>query len=356
MSILDTFKETITQRPSNLKKPHFYKADSDAEQQLQKLKDFYEIAPSHVKPDVERDINMLSYGIAGEKNVAFELSNSFLPIIVLHDLSLEYEDLTAQIDYLIITPKVVLVVECKNLVGNIEVNNKGDFIRTVKYGRKYHKEGIYSPITQNRRHLDMIKAVRKRSKGNFLTQAIFEKYFDDNYKSVVVLANPKTIINLKYAKKEVKDQIIRADQLIEHLKNLMNKSKNETSPEKHMYDMADFFLRMHKPKEVDYLRKYGVDTATPEKAEEQTPKEKELPVQPVNIEETPVYKALKKYRYETSKQENIKAYYIYNNAQMEELISVDPTSVAELNKISGFGEAKCQKYGAEILRILKEHQ
>ncbi len=84
------------------------------------------------------------------------------------DLHYEFEGLTAQIDYLIITRKRIFVVECKNLFGNIEINNSGDFIRTMEFNRKYKKEGIYSPITQNKRHLDLLKQIRRESKGNRL--------------------------------------------------------------------------------------------------------------------------------------------------------------------------------------------
>lgn len=139
MSIINSMLDTLAIKSNSLKKPDFYKSVSETDKQLEMLKAYYEKAPDHVKPEVEKDIKMLSYGIAGEKNIAFELNNSFLPLIVLHDLCLEYNGLTAQIDYLIITPKVNLVVECKNLVGNIEVNNRGDFIRIIKYGNKYFK-------------------------------------------------------------------------------------------------------------------------------------------------------------------------------------------------------------------------
>lgn len=50
----------------------------------------------------------------------------------------------------------------------------------------------------------------------------------DNYKSIVCLANPKTILNDKYAKKEVKEKVVRADQLIAHIKKLEKESKNGT--------------------------------------------------------------------------------------------------------------------------------
>ena len=48
------------------------------------------------------------------------------------------------------------MIECKNLVGDIEVNSNGDFIRKLTYGRRVIKNGIYSPITQNRRHLERV--------------------------------------------------------------------------------------------------------------------------------------------------------------------------------------------------------
>lgn len=348
MAFFDSVKEAITQKPANLKKPFFYKTDSDAKLQLEQLKEIYKTAPASIKNRVEQDIKMLSYGIVGEDAVAFELNNSYMPIIVLHDLHIVHDDLTAQIDYFIITNKFSLIVECKNLIGNIEINSNGDFIRTMHYNGKSKKEGIYSPITQNARHLEMIKKVRLSSKNNFLTRSLFEKNFDENYKSVVVLANPKTIVNMKYAKKNVKEKIIRCDQLIGYIKKLMNDSKNPGSSDKQMYELADFYLSLHTPNTVDYTKKYLF---------EETVKEESVPV-PVpapietNLEDTPLYKALKQYRYDTSKAEAVKAYFIFNNTQMEELIATMPKTLDEMKKISGFGDVKCQKYGVAILEII----
>lgn len=177
MATFDNLKEAVTQKPEVLNKPFFYKADSDAQNQLEQLQELYKTAPDSVISQIEQDIKMLSYGIAGEKNVAFELSNCYMPILVLHDLHLEYDGLTAQIDYLIITKKFVMIIECKNLIGNIEVNSNGDFVRTIEYKGKYKKEGIYSPITQNTRHIEMIKKIRLSCRTNIITKALFEKFF-----------------------------------------------------------------------------------------------------------------------------------------------------------------------------------
>ena len=81
--------------------------------------------------------------------------------------------------------------------------------RTMEFGGRKKKEGIYSPITQNQRHLELMKKIKIDNKNNILIKFMAGRYFEDFNKSV--LANPKTVLNAKYAKKEVKDKVIRAD-------------------------------------------------------------------------------------------------------------------------------------------------
>lgn len=144
----------------------------------------------------------------------YELKNSHMDMVVLQDLFLERTGLTAQIDLLALAPRRSLVLECKNLCGSIEANNRGDFIRTFADGKK---EGIYSPIAQNRRHLDLIHAMRRDSRGT-LMNLLVDRDFDDIYRSLVVLANPKTVLNDRFAKREVKQRLVRADQLVDTMR------------------------------------------------------------------------------------------------------------------------------------------
>ena len=51
-----------------------------------------------------------------------------------------------------------------------------------------------------------------------------------------------------------------------------------------------------------------------------------------SIENSPVYKALKDYRYKQSVKEKIKPYFIFNNAQLEEIIKTNPQTLEELNQ------------------------
>ena len=65
-----------------------------------------------------------------------------------------------------------------------------------------------------------------------------------------------------------------------------------------------------------------------------------------------VRQRLKVWRLEKSRSEGYKPYYIFNDAQMEDLIEKNPKSKEELLKVSGFGAVKVEKYGEDILKIL----
>lgn len=239
-----------------IKEPIFLKDDHEAENQLNTLIELRKTASGKAADLLDEEISKVNAGIYGEKAVNFEIANSHTPMIVLHNLYLEHNGLTAQIDYLIVTRKHIYVVECKNMYGDIEINSSGDFIRTFYNGRRTRKEGIYSPITQNIRHLELVKQVRLESKKNIITKTFFEKNFYTSYKSIVVLANPKTVLNSKYAKKEIKNQVIKVDQLISYIKKTDSVSKDEPMNKKDMEDLANFFLYAHKTQSTDYTEKF----------------------------------------------------------------------------------------------------
>lgn len=130
--------------------PVFLKEDSDATVFINKMHQLESKATSpELKQEIQKQIKLASYGAIGEQNIAYELKNSGMDMYILHDIYLEHEDLTAQIDYIIITRKKIFIIECKNLIGNIEIDSQGNFIRTYEMFGKKVKEGIYSPVTQN---------------------------------------------------------------------------------------------------------------------------------------------------------------------------------------------------------------
>lgn len=363
MGFLNTLKEVITNKPSTLREPNFIKEFKEENRQFKDLEELLRVAPDEVCKQINQDIKLLSYGMLGEKNVAYELKHSHMSILILHDLYLEYNGLTAQIDFVVISPKFLLVIECKNMVGDIEITSNSDFIRYFKSsnGKVYKKEGIYSPIVQNERHVEIIRDILKNEKH-------FGKSDFGLIKHIVTVANPKAVINSKYAKKEIKEHIIKHEQLINKMKELSETNKDgHWFTEKAMYNIANSLLKYNGTYTANYEKKYGISLATKEEdkqiddvnekencyEEKVELKNKEIIDEVGLIEESPLYKELKKYRLDKSREEKVKPYFLYSNAQLEAIVKAKPRTIEELKAINGFGDVKCEKYGGDIVGIVK---
>lgn len=235
--------------------PIVMKESDKAKRQLAELEAMRGTLPASAEKQLESDIRAIRAGIAGEERILFELRHSHMDMIVLQDLTLEHEGLTAQIDFLVLTRQRFFILECKNLYGNIEITEHGDFIRTFD-GRK--REGIYSPLTQNQRHIDLIHAMRKDDRSA-IENLVFDRDFDDVYRSLIVLANPKTVLDDRKAPPEVKNAIVRADQLVARIQ-AVNAEKGPGHDKIFMSAMqkrAEWFLEQDKDaKGGDFAAKY----------------------------------------------------------------------------------------------------
>ena len=231
------------------------KDSCDSREYLARLQELRTTVPdsSVAAEKIDKEIAITEAGVYGEDSILFELKNSGMDLVVIRDLYIQTEDgRSAQIDFFVITPYANVIIECKNLFGNIEINNNGDFIRSFEYkGRKF-KEGIYSPITQNERHMLVYKECKKTQKNAFMG-FLYDKNFDTYNKSIIVFANPKTVVNDRFAKKEVKDQVIRCDHLISYLKDI--KTDIKTSP-KEMREYGEKVLALNVSERTDYIQKF----------------------------------------------------------------------------------------------------
>lgn len=231
MGLFEVFRDTI-----------FLKEDSSLAKQIDELKAIRDKVKD--KDKIDKDIRLLELGLQGEKEIAFELKNANIGMYVLHDVTLVYEDLKAQIDYVIVTKGYTYLVECKNLLGDITIDNQGQFMRSYEVRGKKIKEGIYSPYTQAVRHKDVLKK-RWLSKRNMLQVMLWEKSFENLwYKPLVVLSNSKCLLNTKYAPNDVKKNTIRVDQLVSYIKKDLERYDHDTySSKKNMLELAESFLK-----------------------------------------------------------------------------------------------------------------
>ena len=123
MMFLDMFKDTI-----------FLKEGSSLQKRYDALNRLLKEQPNNNQ--IKEGLFLIKKGLEGENEIEYQLMKSNLGLFVMRDINIEYGDLKAQIDYVIITRAYCYFVECKNLVGNITVNSNGDFIREYCFNNR----------------------------------------------------------------------------------------------------------------------------------------------------------------------------------------------------------------------------
>ena len=69
--------------------------------------------------------------------------------------------------------------------------------------------------------------------------------------------------------------------------------------------------------------------------------------------DSPLYVELKEWRLETAREQGVPAYVVFNNRTLAEIAATQPASEAELLEISGVGPTKVERYGDEVLELIR---
>ncbi|BEV03331.1 HRDC domain-containing protein [Chryseobacterium gambrini] len=73
----------------------------------------------------------------------------------------------------------------------------------------------------------------------------------------------------------------------------------------------------------------------------------------LNNDELKILEALKYWRSEKAKEQNLPSYFIASNKELMSVAKYKPAKKEELRDIKGFGKHKIENYGEEILEILE---
>ncbi len=68
----------------------------------------------------------------------------------------------------------------------------------------------------------------------------------------------------------------------------------------------------------------------------------------------PIFDSLRSWRAERCKTDGIPPYVICNNKELAKIAAARPQTLSGLMQIEGFGKGKAEKYGAEMLAVLKQ--
>lgn len=339
LDIFEKFRDTI-----------ILKEDCDLERKVKYLENKKKKYPNN--KDLNQQLFVAQKGLEGENEILYQLKKANIGMFVLHDINIEYEDLKAQIDFIIVTPWCCYFVECKNLLGNITVNEKGDFIREYKVKGHNVKKGMESPYRQVQAQRDVYKKIWFKLQGK-LKSFLFEKNFEGFHRILVVAANGENILNTKLAPKELRNNVIKADALIRKLEYDRDHSEKDLwDNKKQMEEWANHFLRLNVDKKNDNQNeKKNIEKIVEEnvvKEEQNIPKN----IREVESDKKSTKDRLLEFRKKRSMERKIPAYYIFNNEELDKILEHMPKTFEELIKLKILTDVKINSHGKDIVNII----
>ncbi|MBQ3298418.1 MAG: NERD domain-containing protein [Bacilli bacterium] len=315
------FKDTI-----------FYKDSNELQDKYNALNRLNTEFPNN--KDLLHELHIVKKGLKGENEIAYQLKKANIGIYVLRDIKVRYEDLTAQIDYVVLTPVYTYYIECKNLVGNITVNEKGDFIRELTINGKKIKEGMYSPLRQVKCQRDVIKKIWESRASNF-TKLFASSHFDEYRKVLVVIANQDTILDTSKAPNDIKYKVLRADALIRQLEyDFEHRDKDAVLlSKKNLEEAAQSYIEVSDKEQIDYYEFYKAKFCNS-----------------INTSNDNLKERLIELRKNRANEMNIPAYYIFTNDELDKLVELKPKTVDELKDLNILSPIKVKTHGEVIIK------
>jgi Nuclease-related domain len=215
---------------------------------------------------IERELKILRSGVKGEKDSAYFLDFSFKTAnnhVVIHDLRLEHQGLTAQIDHLLIDRLLdFYILESKNFSYGIKITDIGEFM--VWTGKRY--QGIASPIEQNKRHIELLKKIIKANEIMPKRLGVTLSPLFKNY----VLISPASRIDRPSNSKFDTSSVIKADIFSSEYEKEIPTAKALISVAKivsteSIIEIGKKIIKLHKPGKINYAAKFGIKENSEEK-------------------------------------------------------------------------------------------
>ena len=243
------FKETV-----------FTKRGSELGKKLNALEELKKEYPDN--EDLDREYKLVSIGLKGEREIEDVLRNADIGMYVLHDIILQIDNIKTQIDYVIITPAYVYLIECKSLIGNIIIEEDGQFYKEIHSEDKLIRQSMSSPVKKAEMNKEILKRVLDRRKNVLRTSLLDESEEEvyDYYRSLVIMPKTNGILKLYLAPEDVKGKVVMSNDLIEYFKNdikiVKMMDRSNLLSQKQMKEFSDDFLLMTLQNNRDYKKHY----------------------------------------------------------------------------------------------------
>jgi hypothetical protein len=197
------------------------------------------------RPQIMKELSRRQAGYHGEESLDYYLSR--LPdkkYMILHDLNLPFGKYNCQIDTLLLTKNLALILEIKNMTGTLTFDlETGQFFQIIDGNNK----GYTDPIAQAEMHKDCIK--------EFLSTYNFPSLSVDY---LVVVSNPYSILSFIGKNPEVKQRVCKSHNSLKKITMFERMHKNEILSEKELRKLSKLLVKKNTPPTIHILERYGI--------------------------------------------------------------------------------------------------
>ena len=219
--------------------------------------------PSATRKRIQDEIVRIQAGERAEQQAAYYIELYFgrsSNWATIHDLRIDVDGLTAQIDHVILNRlSEIWVCESKSFADRVEVNEHGEWTRWWN-GRP---SGMPSPIEQNHRHVHLLQRAfddglvrRPRALGLVPMKPVIKS---------LVLVSDNAQIKRPRGKPKWLDEVIKADQLKTRLFDAFDSTPITNSwrllGKEGLEAYARSLASLHRPANAEWASRFGVDSA-----------------------------------------------------------------------------------------------
>ncbi|MFP7299114.1 nuclease-related domain-containing protein [Neobacillus niacini] len=194
-------------------------------------------------PELKNNIKILKSGYNGEKELNYQLGQ--IPhhkYHIFHDLRLPAGETLFQIDVLLLSPKICIILDGKNHSGKIIIE-RNQMIQETADTREIYE----NPISQTNRHKILLR--------NWIEANTLPPIFLDN---LVAFTRSSSEIIIAPGYKEAENKICKSHDLLKKIEELEGYYKKNCMSEQNILKLSNLLLRDHTPKRVDILQQFQV--------------------------------------------------------------------------------------------------
>jgi hypothetical protein len=195
---------------------------------------------------MQSDYNKRVAGYWGEKRLD-EIIDGIpnLPFFILRDLSLTVKGISFQIDTLLLSPFYFLIIESKNISGNLLFDTS--YNQLIRTNHENKEEAFDDPILQAQN--------QKRNLSNWFKE---QKISHLPIETLVAMSNSSAVIRSTSGNEILSKYVVPVKKIPHRLEQLTASYKKKHLTEKKITNMAKLLIEHHRPVEIDFLKKYGI--------------------------------------------------------------------------------------------------